>query len=509
MSIQRSIVAQRLRICSLSQRISGIGKQSPYHSTRPVWPVHHRRGLHTNVIDTLRERHFVNAVTSEDIRKTTGESSVAVYCGVDPTAPSLHLGNMVTLMGLLHFYLAGHRAIPLVGNATGMIGDPSGRSTERVALGQDTLAANIRGIEAQLERFFKRGAEYAMKRIPELSKRELKEVRVLHNADWYRDMNILEFLGRVGRYTRVGTMMARDSVKSRLQSTQGISFTEFSYQLLQAYDFWHLYHHHGCRVQLGGSDQWGNITAGTDLIHRMPLDKTGQDTSGVIDTDNPEATGNGDAYGLTIPLLTTASGEKFGKSAGNAIWLDENKTSAFDIYQFFVKTADADVEKFLKLFTLLPIDHIEQVVAKHKSAPEEFVAQRLLAAEATELIHGVAGVTKALCATEVLFGNKIEEISKFSKEEFALAFENDKRMVSVQGSEVLGKTLGEIAVLVGSCKSKSEAARLARGGGLYWNNQPRSDVKWVPSVENNDFVGQGSIGILRTGKTNYRLLRIV
>ncbi|KAJ1944249.1 tyrosyl-tRNA synthetase [Kickxella alabastrina] len=464
------------------------------------------RSLHTNVIDTLRERHFLSAVTSEDIAKRVSKSSVAVYCGVDPTASSLHLGNMVTLMGLLHFHLAGHQAIPLVGNATGMIGDPSGRNTERVALGQDTLAKNIAGIEAQLERFFVRGTTYASKRLVGLDSANLKEVHVLHNAAWYKDMNILSFLGQIGRYARVGTMIARDSVKSRLQSEQGISFTEFSYQLLQAYDFWYLYHHHGCRIQLGGSDQWGNITAGTDLIHRMPFGQDKNDT-GVITPRGRDSAD--DAYGLTIPLLTTASGEKFGKSAGNAIWLDESKTSAFDIYQFFVKTADTDVEKFLKLFTLLPISEISRVMAEHQLSPEGFAAQRLLATEVTELIHGESGVNKALCATEVLFGNQLDSIQKYSQGDFAEAFAHDQRMVSVSKNEVTGKSLGEIAVLVGSCKSKSEATRLARGGGLYWNNQPVDDSKWVPRVSAGDYIGQGTIGIIRTGKTNYRLLRIL
>ncbi|KAJ1837904.1 tyrosyl-tRNA synthetase, partial [Coemansia sp. RSA 2703] len=357
-----------------------------------------RRRQHTNVIDTLRERHFVSAVTSEDIVAHVGSNSTAVYCGVDPTAPSLHLGNMVTLMGLLHFHLGGHQAIPLVGNATGMIGDPSGRSTERVALDRETLARNIAGIEAQLQRFFSRGTEYALKRMPEIDPTRLRKVCVLHNADWYQDMNILQFLGSVGRYSRVGAMMARDSVKSRLQSMHGISFTEFSYQLLQAYDFWHLYHHHGCRIQLGGSDQWGNITAGTDLIHKMPFQQDGCDTGGLI--AEPENGSVDTAYGLTIPLLTTSSGEKFGKSAGNAIWLDEAKTSAFDIYQFFVKTSDADVERFLKMFTLLPVRRIAEVMSEHREVPENFAAQRLLAAEVTELIHGQSGLNRALCATE-------------------------------------------------------------------------------------------------------------
>ncbi|KAJ2508296.1 tyrosyl-tRNA synthetase [Coemansia sp. RSA 2049] len=468
------------------------------------------RSLHTNVIDTLHERNFIHSVTSQDIHACAA-SSVAVYCGVDPTASSLHLGNMVTMMSLLHFHVAGHQAVPLVGNATGMIGDPSGRSTERVALDRDTLAANVAGIEAQLERFFTRGTEYALKRDSSIDARSLKKIRILHNADWYHGMNILTFLGSVGKYARVGAMMARDSVKSRITSANGISFTEFSYQLLQAYDFWHLFHNHGCRIQIGGSDQWGNITAGTDLIHRMDYDQVQK--TGVIHENNG-GTSIDRAFGLTIPLLTTSSGEKFGKSAGNAIWLDERRTSPFDIYQFFVKTADADVERFLNMFTFLPKKTIQDVVAKHQACPEKFVAQKLLAAEVTELIHGVSGIRQALCATEVLFGNGQSDVQRFSACDFADAFAHDKRMVSVPRSAVYGKSISDIAVLTGACRSKSEASRLVQGGGLYWNNQPVSDAKWIPAADStsvgcSNFVGDGTIGILRTGKTNYRLLRLL
>ncbi|KAJ1665928.1 tyrosyl-tRNA synthetase [Coemansia sp. RSA 1813] len=475
-----------------------------------VWRAQKRRGLHTNVIDTLRERNFIHDVTSQDIHRCAA-SPVAVYCGVDPTAESLHLGNMVTLMSLLHFHVAGHQAIPLVGNATGMIGDPSGRSSERVALDRGTLANNIAGIEAQLERFFTRGTQYALKRIPEIDAHSLKEIRILHNADWYHGMNVLTFLGSVGRYSRVGAMMARDSVKARLGSASGISFTEFSYQLLQAYDFWYLFHNHGCRIQIGGSDQWGNITAGTDLIHRMDRDQA--QNTGVI-REHSSSSDTDSAFGLTIPLLTTSSGEKFGKSAGNAIWLDERKTSPFDIYQFFIKTADSDVERFLKMFTFLPLKTIQEVVAEHQAFPEKFAAQRMLAAEVTELIHGESGVQQALCATEVLFGGGQSSIQRFSASDFASAFAHDKRMMSVSRSAVCGKTISDIAVLAGACKSKSEASRLVRGGGLYWNNQPVSDAKWIPTTDfaaasAGNFVGDGTIGIIRIGKTNYHLLRLL
>ncbi|KAJ2084216.1 tyrosyl-tRNA synthetase [Coemansia sp. RSA 988] len=473
---------------------------------RAVWRQRHtgiayrireqQRMQHSNVLQTLRTRKLVQAVTSEEMAKRV-ERPVAVYCGVDPTASSLHLGNMVTLMALLHFHLAGHRAIPVVGSATGMIGDPSGRSTERAVLEAQELAHNISGIEAQLQRFFARGAEYAAGRVQGLDTAMLQEVQVLRNGDWYSGMGVLEFLGSVGRHARIGTMMARDSVRTRMQSEQGISFTEFSYQLLQAYDFWYLYQHHGCRIQVGGSDQWGNITAGTDLIHRMC------NTTGQADTEA--------AYGLTIPLLTTASGAKFGKSAGNAVWLDEQRTSAFDVYQFFVRTADSDVERQLKQLTLLPLERIAQTMAEHTRAPERFAAQRLLAAEVTELLHGAAGVRQAQCATEVLFGEGPSEAGEYqlTAEDFAQAFAGDRRMVAVTRAQVAELEIDALAVLTGACTSKSEAARLARGGGLYWNGRAVSDSKWKPRADNGDFVGGGTIGVIRTGKANHRMVRVV
>ncbi|KAJ2162145.1 tyrosyl-tRNA synthetase [Coemansia sp. RSA 552] len=438
-----------------------------------------------NVVATLRARQLVRAVTSEAITQRV-ETATAAYCGVDPTASSLHVGNMATLMALLHFHLGGHQAVALVGSATGTIGDPSGRSTERTVLARQELTRNVDAIDAQLRRFFERGTAYAQRHM-EINDAALQPVVVARNADWYENMGVLDFLGRVGRHARVGAMMARDSVRSRLQSPQGLSFNEFSYQLLQAYDFWHLHREHACSVQIGGSDQWGNITAGADLIRRM----------------DPDAS----VYGLTVPLLTTTSGEKFGKSAGNAVWLDETRTSPFAVYQFFVRTADADVERLLKVFTLLPLDRIETVMQEHRAAPEGFGAQALLAAEATELIHGAAGLQQALCATEVLFGGA--NLNRFSAAEVASAFAGDSRMVTVSRTAAAGKAVDELAVLAGAVRSKSEAARLVQGGGLYWNGHVVTDRKWVPDATTGDYVGEGTVGVVRTGKANHRLIQLV
>ncbi|KAJ1922261.1 tyrosyl-tRNA synthetase [Mycoemilia scoparia] len=463
----------------------------------------------TKIVDTLKGRGLVNSVTHDSIYSALEKSKVGVYCGVDPTAPSLHVGNLIPLMGLLHFHLAGHRILPLVGSATGAIGDPSGKSTERGLLASDVLNNNVKSISAQLENFFERAREYAEKRSynvsieqnasPSNSSERLSPIKIVRNGDWYGGMGVLEFLRDVGKHARVGVMLARESVKARMSSEQGISFTEFSYQLLQAYDFWYLYKNHGCKVQLGGSDQWGNITAGTELIRRLRAanDISNDGGSGDVNSEN-------DAFGITFPLLTTSTGEKFGKSAGNAIWLDSNLTSPFDFYQFFVQTPDADVERYLLLFTLLPVDKIAQTIEAHKQKPEDFTAQKLLASEVTEMIHGENGFRKAIVATDVLFG---KSKSSYTKSELANAFANDPRLKTINNAVISGKTVTDLAVISESCKSKGEANRLIKNGGLYWNNQRVTDPKWIPSLENGDYIG-GSIGVLRTGKTNYRLLQI-
>jgi tyrosyl-tRNA synthetase len=293
---------------------------------------------------------------SPDVTEKTNKPT-AIYCGVDPTAKSLHLGNLVTLIGLLHFHIRGHQTIALVGGATGSIGDPSGRKSERVPLSQEILKENVDGIESQIHRFFKNGASYAEKR--GFQSQSYLTPKVLNNYSWFSSMTALDFLGSVGRYARVNTMLAKESVKSRMDTTQGISFTEFSYQLLQAYDFWYLYKNHECRIQLGGSDQWGNITAGIDLIYRRNQVESDEGQSKRDDMKSR-------AFGITIPLLLTSTGEKFGKSAGNALWLDESMTSVFDFYQFLMKTTDADVGKYLEMFTFLNPDQVGEIMKEHQ-----------------------------------------------------------------------------------------------------------------------------------------------
>ncbi|KAI7865165.1 hypothetical protein BDF14DRAFT_1092826 [Spinellus fusiger] len=305
----------------------------------------------SNAVTDMTQRGLIAQLTSSDVIQFTNKPTT-IYCGVDPTAKSLHLGNLVTLMGILHFHIRGHQTIALVGGATGSIGDPSGRQSERVPLSQQVLTANVQGIEAQIHRFFSNGTAYAQQHG---FHQETVTPKVLNNYTWFQSMSALELLGEVGRYARVNTMLGKESVKTRLDSTQGISFTEFSYQLLQAYDFWHLYHKESCRIQLGGSDQWGNITAGIDMIHRKPYPQT-----------TAEEHSQETAFGITIPLLLTSTGEKFGKSAGNAVWLDETMTSVFDFYQFFMKTQDEDVSRYLSMLTLLDSKKIDTIMQEHK-----------------------------------------------------------------------------------------------------------------------------------------------
>ncbi|KAI8056691.1 hypothetical protein BDF22DRAFT_725121 [Syncephalis plumigaleata] len=408
----------------------------------------------SNVISELQQRGLIAQSNRETAR---------YYAGIDPTAQSIHLGNLVMLQSLLHFYIRGHTTIALMGGATGAIGDPSGRSTERNMLTNDVITTNLQGIEAQVRRFFERGAQ------------ESDRVKVLNNISWLGSIS--------GRHMRIGSMLARDS------------FTEFSYQLLQSYDFWHLFQHHQCRVQIGGSDQWGNITAGIDYIHRRQQ----AEASSNDECKDKEAS---DVYGLTIPLLTTANGQKFGKSAGNAIWLNEEMTSYYDFYQFFMKVDDNDVERYLKIFTFLNLTEINTIIKEHQTDPDKRYAQRRLADEVTELIHGEHGLKKAQTATRVLFDRSLHDISAI---ELINAFEHDPRFVSLPLASITDTSIGQLAHKVNACSSRSAANKLIQSGGLYLNNRKISDIKY--KVTNTDLLDD-RVCVLRTGKSNYRIIAV-
>ncbi|ODO10957.1 tyrosine-tRNA ligase [Cryptococcus amylolentus CBS 6273] len=444
------------------------------------------------VLQELDERGFVAAITRQNLKKHV-ESPTTIYAGVDPSASSLHVGNLLPLLGLLHFQTKGHQSIALIGGATGSIGDPSGRSTERQSLTPIELSRNIAGITSQVRRFFTRGQEYLNKRGLQVQRKDEKGeigrgVRVLNNMEWMREVSLLDFLRGVGKNARVSTMLSRDSVKNRLTSDSGISYTEFTYQLLQAYDFSHLHTNHNCNIQLGGSDQWGNIVAGIDLIRREKIAAREERENAV--------------YGLTIPLLTTSTGEKFGKSAGNAVWLDEKRTPASEFYQFFLRTTDADVEKYLRLFTFLPLETIQETMSAHESAKSQRLAQKLLAAEVTELVHGPLALSRALTAAQVLYSTSFADLKADAVRE---AFRGDKRLHNVKKEELEESGVGKVAARYGLVASVGEAQRLVQSGGLHINSSKVTDHRQKLGAE--DLI-DGHVVILRAGSKRQVILYV-
>ncbi len=310
-----------------------------------------------SILNDLNERGFIAATTDEALDEHLETGSRTIYIGFDPTADSLHLGHLVPIMVLAHLQRAGHKVLMVVGGATGMIGDPSGKSDERNLLTAEQIDHNVAAVREQLARFVSFEGDCP--------------AEIVNNHDWIGPMSFIDWLREVGKFFTINYMVAKESVKQRMASEVGISYTEFSYMTLQAYDFLHLFREKGCTIQGGGNDQWGNITAGTDLIRKA----------------QPGAK----VFGVTFPLLTTSRGEKFGKTAGNAVWLDAERTSPYQLYQYWVRSEDADVEKFLKLFTFLSLDEIAAIMAEHNESPERRAAQKALAEHATRLIHGQGG----------------------------------------------------------------------------------------------------------------------
>ncbi|WWD21766.1 tyrosine-tRNA ligase [Kwoniella shandongensis] len=465
------------------------------------------KGKGKNVIDELEQRGFVAALTSPKLRIHV-QSPTTIYAGVDPSASSLHVGNLLPLLGLLHFQAKGHQSICLIGGATGSIGDPSGRSTERKSLSSDELAHNVSGITSQVHRFFSRGEAYLSQRgiVPSHQKEEKTVgmgVKVLDNYDWTKGVSLLDFLRTVGKAARVSVMLSRDSVKNRLSSDSGISYTEFTYQLLQAFDFSHLYDSHNCRIQLGGSDQWGNIVAGIDLIKRLKGQGQGQEeVKANEEQDGLRDEEDDTAFGLTIPLLTTSTGEKFGKSAGNAVWLDERRTSAAEFYQFFLRTTDEDVEKYLKLFTFLPLEEINSVMRDHQSAKSERDPQKLLAREVTELVHGPEALSRALTAAQVLYSTNANSLKSA---DVLAAFEGDNRFHRVSYDQLDNIGIAKLAVQFGLCTSRGEANRLISNSAMGLNERRISDPK--ETVKQSDLI-DGHIIILRVGTKRQAILYV-
>lgn len=440
---------------------------------------------HQPLVDHLKERGLVAQISHPELEDLLASQKITLYAGADPTAKSLHIGNLIPLMVLLHFSLRGHHPLTLVGGATGEVGDPSGRKTERNKMEDNVRAANIEAIGNQMVKFLKNGQKLAESK--GYSSSQFGQSGFVNNATWWKDVGMLDFLATYGRHIRVNAMISRDSVKNRLAGEQGLGFNEFTYQVLQAYDFWHLYKTKNCVVQVGGNDQWGNISAGIDLISRLKshLGKTN------------------DAYGLTVPLLTTPSGEKFGKSAGNAVWLDPSMTKPFDLYQYFVRSPDEAVHKYLKLFTLLPLEELEAVIEKHSKKPEERWAQKVLAKEATDLIHGLGSGSRAAVISSVLFPDKSDNAP--STKAILEAFEQEAMLKKIPKSEVLNipwRSL--ISTLTG--KSKSEASRLIKSRGIY-NGLARTVIE--DSLVTEDQIEEDGLLLVRVGKANYHVVQII
>jgi tyrosyl-tRNA synthetase len=412
-----------------------------------------------SLLDTLRERGFVEQVTEpEGEVRALLAAPASAYIGFDPTAASLHVGSLVPIMSLVHLQRAGHRPVVLVGGGTGLVGDPSGKTELRRVMTRDEVAANADALRAQLGRFVDFDGGRA---------------KLVNNADWLVPLNYLEFLRDVGRQFSVNRMLAAEAYRTRYESPEGLNFLEFNYMLLQAYDFLHLFRAEGCRLQMGGSDQWGNIVAGVDLVRRLA---------------------GGEAYGITFPLITTASGAKMGKTAAGAVWLDPARTSPYDYYQFWVNTDDRDVRRFLALFTLLPMEEVRAVAAAEGADLRE--AKRRLAFEATSLAHGGEEARKAEAAAAALFGGGALPAGAL----------RDAPTFELAATELAaGVEAFDLFHRAGLAKSRGEARRLIEGGGAYVGG--RQLAAFNERVTAAD-AGEGGV-LLRAGKKKYVLLRPV
>ena len=425
-----------------------------------------------SILDELEWRGLINDCTdTEALTERIGAGSVVLYCGFDPTSDSLHVGNLVPLIALRRFQDSGHVPIALAGGATGAVGDPSGKSAERNLLTPETLAANIASVKEQLRRLL----DFETTKNP---------ARLLDNADWTRDVTLLDFLRDIGKHFTVNAMVAKESVRARMEDRDaGISFTEFSYMLLQAFDFYHLKQAHDCDLQIGGSDQWGNITAGIELTRRK-LTET--------------------VFGLTLPLITNADGSKFGKTEAGAVWLDPARTSVYKFYQFWIRTDDRDAVNYLKYFTFLPKEEIEALEKQHEENPSARAAHTALAIAMTNLIHGDAATAEAQQASKILFGGGLEGITENTFNEIV----GEVPSVEIEKSKLEGEGLPLLKLFVASglCPSNGQARKDLQGGGLNLNNERQSDSQHRVTTDALLF---GKHLLLRKGKRNYTVVSAV
>jgi tyrosyl-tRNA synthetase len=433
-----------------------------------MFPKSYFRGM-TNFVEEMKWRgmlHDMMPGTEEQLSK----ESTSGYIGFDPTADSLHVGHLTQIMTLIHFQRAGHKPYVLVGGATGMVGDPSGKSAERNLLSEEILFHNVASIEQQLSKFlnFTDGQNAAV---------------MVNNYDWFKGLSFLNFIRDVGKHITVNYMMAKDSVKKRLEGETGMSFTEFSYQLVQGFDFYHLWKEHNCKIQMGGSDQWGNIVTGTELIRRKA---------------------QGEAYAITTQLIKKADGTKFGKTESGAIWLDPKRTSPYKFYQFWLNASDADTASWIRIFTLLSKEEIEALEAQHAEAPHLRILQKALAKEITCKVHSEEAFETAIAASNILFGNATQEaFASLDEETFLAVFEGVPSFTIQQVELSNGITIIDLLTDKSNVfPSKGEARKMLQGGGVSINKQKIEDLNLLVGTE--QLINQKYL-IIQKGKKNYFL----
>jgi len=429
-----------------------------------------------NFIEELRWRGMIQDIMPETEQHLM-EGLRAAYVGIDPTADSLHIGHLVGVMMLRHFQNCGHKPYALVGGATGMIGDPSGKSAERNLLTEEVLAHNIKGIQKQLAKFLDFESEAP------------NRAELVNNYDWMKEFSFLSFIRDIGKHITVNYMMAKDSVKKRFdpnENTDGMSFTEFSYQLLQGYDFLHLYRQKGLTLQMGGSDQWGNITTGTELIRRIA---------------------GGKAYALTCPLITKADGTKFGKSEGGNVWLDAEKTSPYKFYQYWINVSDEDAQRYIKIFTMLSREEIEQLISEHQAAPHLRVLQNKLAEELTVLVHGREELQKAQKASQILFGNSTsDDLRQLDAKTFLEVFDGVPQAEVTRTDIAAGlDMIAALSAKTGFIASNSEARRALKEKSIAVNKE-KVEESYI--IAEKDIIDDKFV-LLQRGKKNYFVIVIV
>ena len=426
-----------------------------------------------NFVEELKWRGMIQDIMPGTEEKLM-EGPQAAYVGIDPTADSLHIGHLVSVMILKHFQNCGHKPYALVGGATGMIGDPSMKSAERNLLDEDTLRHNVECLKAQLGRFLDFDSDAPNK------------AELVNNLDWMKDYSFINFIRDIGKHITVNYMMAKDSVKKRpsRDSSEGMSFTEFSYQLMQGYDFYWLWKNKGCVLQLGGSDQWGNITTGTELIRRMD---------------------GGEAFALTCPLIRKADGTKFGKTEKGNIWLDPARTSPYEFYQFWLNVADDDAERYIKIFTMLPKEEIDALIEEHRQDPGQRTLQKVLAREITIMCHGEQEYEKAVAASQMLFGKATSEALRALDEKTFLAVFDGVPSFEIDRSELPCGLLDLLAVKTSVFGSKGEARKIVQAGGFSLNKDKVSDID--REVGEADVI-DGKYILAQKGKKNYYIIKL-